>query len=62
MTEMIVCGFHMEMELARELNAIGECRMCLNCDYLSDNRVICSKKGILNKPKKNCKEWIVDHR
>lgn len=62
MTEMIICGLSMEMEMAKEMGYVGKCIGCLYCDHYSDTRVICSKKGVLNKPKENCDEWIVDHR
>ena len=62
MADMIICGLSMEMELARELNRIGDCRMCLYCEWIqSTGKVRCSKKGIV-KQRTNCKDWVVDHR
>lgn len=59
MTEMIICGLSMEMELAKEMGTIGKCIGCLYLEY--DN--YCMKKGKkLNERKSNCKDWVVDHR
>ena len=57
MTDMIICGLSMEMEMAREMGTIGQCKSCL---YLNGNR--CDKKGLLKKHRSNCKDWVVDHR
>ena len=63
MTDMIICGLSMEMELAKELNRVGDCRMCLYADWIEyeGDKVKCSKKGNV-KQRTNCKDWIVDHR
>ncbi|MBQ6099000.1 MAG: hypothetical protein IJI80_04410 [Methanobrevibacter sp.] len=62
MTEMIICGLSMEMEMAREMGTVGKCRGCVYCNRYSDERIVCSKKGVLEKEKENCKEWVVDYR
>ena len=63
MTDMIICGMSMEMELAKELNRVGDCRMCLYADWIEyeGDKVKCSKKGTV-KQRTNCKDWVVDHR
>ena len=59
MTDMIICGMSMEMELAKEMGTVGKCIDCLHFEY--DN--YCRKKGKkLNERKSNCKDWVVDHR
>ena len=62
MVDMVICGLSMEMELAEEMGWVGKCRGCLYCNGYSETRVVCSKKGVLNKPRENCDEWVVDSR
>ena len=59
---MIICGLSMEMEMAKEMGTIGKCISCLHCDRYSKELIVCSKKGVLENEKNNCKDWIVDHR
>ena len=60
--ELIICGLHMEMELAEEMGWVGKCRGCLYCDGITNfGLATCQKKGKI-KEKENCGEWVVDHR
>ena len=62
MTEMIICGLSMEMEMAKEMGWIGKCRGCLYCEYMKNFGLVkCQKKGKI-KEQENCKDWIVNHR
>lgn len=62
MTEMIICGLSMEMEMAKEMGWIGKCRGCLYCTWIKPiGTVKCTKKGIIPE-EINCKDWVVDHR
>ena len=62
MTEMIICGLSMEMELAEEMGWVGKCRGCLYCDRITPSGLAtCQKKGKVRQ-KENCKDWVVDHR
>lgn len=62
MTEIIICGLSMEMEMAKEMGYIGKCIGCLYLERrLQENMIVCSKKGV-TRQKEDCKDWIVDHR
>lgn len=64
MSEMIICGLSMEMEMAKEMGWIGKCRGCLhNLVYVDGVKgiVFCDKKGRVRE-RENCEDWIVDHR
>lgn len=62
MTEMIICGFSMEMEMAEEMGWIGKCRGCLYCDTITTfGLVTCQKRGKIRE-QENCDDWVVDHR
>lgn len=61
MTELIICGCSMEMELAEEMGWVGKCRGCLYHDRITKGLVDCQKKG-KTREKENCPEWVVDHR
>ena len=59
MTDMIICGFSMEMEL---MGWVGKCIGCLYCDEITTfGLVTCQKKGKIIE-KENCEDWIVDYR
>lgn len=57
---MIVCGMHMEMEIAKEMGYIGKCIGCLHLD--GDGKDEYCKGKLLKERKENCKDWVVDHR
>ena len=61
MTELIICGLSMEMEMAKEMGTVGKCISChrFNC---FDGVPSCEKKGILDNEKEDCDDWIVNHR
>lgn len=62
MTKMIMCGMHMEMEMAKEMGWIGKCRGCLYCEGITNfGLATCQKKGKIHE-QEDCKDWIVDHR
>lgn len=63
MTEMIICGLSMEMEIAKECDGIGNCNWCIYFEKLRNGALKCTNHNeILDKEKTNCKDWIVDHR
>lgn len=61
MTEMIICGLSMEMEMAKEMGTIGKCKGCLYLNW--NNGDYCSKlEEPLEELRENCDSWVVDHR
>jgi hypothetical protein len=62
MTEMIVCGLSMEMNMAEEMGHIGKCIGCLYAEKWDSSSLFCLKKGRRVKERENCKDWLVDHR
>ena len=62
MTEMIICGMSMEMEMAEEMGTVGKCRGCLYLETNVNGTRYCQLKGVLTSEKENCKDWVVDHR
>lgn len=63
MTEMIICGLSMEMEMAKEYDGVGKCSWCLYYDKLNNGALFCRKNDeLLDEEKDDCKDWIVNHR
>ena len=60
MTDMIICGLSMEMEIAKEMGYVGKCIGCRKLDG-DGEKEYCDGK-ILKERKENCKDWIVDIR
>jgi len=60
MTEMIICGLHMEMEIAMEMGYVGKCIGCYHLDGDGENEYC--KGKLLKERKENCKDWLVDMR
>ena len=59
MTELIICGLSMEMEMAEEMGTVGKCIGCVYLEY--DD--YCRKKGKkLKERKENCDDWVVEYR
>ena len=59
MSDMIICGLSMEMELAEEIGWVGKCISCWYLEY----KDYCRKKGRkLKERKENCPDWVVDIR
>lgn len=62
MSNMIICGLSMEMEMAKEMGTVGKCCSCLYFDINVNGTKHCQLKGVLSKENENCEDWIVDHR
>jgi hypothetical protein len=60
MTEMVMCGLHMEMEMAKEMGYVGKCIGCVHLD--GDGVDEYCKGKVLTERKENCKDWLVDMR
>ena len=60
MTDMIICGLSMEMELAKEMGWVGKCIGCRRLDY--DGKYEYCDGKILKEHKEDCDKWIVDIR
>ncbi|MBQ2635373.1 MAG: hypothetical protein IJJ11_07460 [Methanosphaera sp.] len=43
MTEMIICGLSMEMEMAREMGTVGKCIGCRYFEKLRNGALFCEK-------------------
>lgn len=63
MTEMIICGLSMEMEMAREMGTVGKCIGCRYFEKLRNGALFCEKYDkILDEEKEDCSGWAVDIR
>ena len=63
MSEMIICGLSMEMEMAKEMGTIGKCISCLYFDELNNGALFCRQYDeVLDEEKEDCPDWLVDYR